>query len=249
MISVVFHLLGDLATLADLGSQTERSRNLPEPASVKDALEGLGIPHTEVDLLLIRDHPVPFSYRVRDGDHIVVHPVPPSGAADLAWPDNRLQPRPLAFERFACDQHLGKLARLLRILGFDTAYDRHWREVDIACLSDLESRAVLTCNRALLKRKVIARGRLVRARQPDAQVAEVMCRFGLASTAQMFGRCCVCNGELAEVPKAAVLSRIPPGTRQWRNEYFLCQQCDRLYWEGTHVAALRHRLSAIRESC
>ena len=245
MLEISFHLHGDLPALSGPAGQTVWARELREPASVKDALEALGIPHTEVDLLLVDDRPVPFAYQVQDGDHIHVHPVPAADSAGLDWSDDRLQLRPLHRNRFACDQHLGKLARLLRILGFDTAYDNHWREQDLARLARLENRAVLTCHRALLKRKSISSGYLVRSRRPDDQVAEVVRRFGLTSHISFNGRCCLCNGILAPVAKAQVWQRIPIRTRQWRDTYFLCRQCDHLYWDGSHVAALRSRIAAI----
>ncbi len=245
MIRILFHLHGDLPALTSPPSPLSPARELPLPTSVKDAVEALGIPHTEVDLLLVEQKPVNFGYLVADGDRIEVHPVPEPGERDTLWAEARLQPRPLFSNRFICDQHLGKLARLLRLLGFDTAYNRSGTEEEIDRLANTEERSVLTCNRALLKRKSITHGRLIRSRHPDLQVEEVVSRFRLAGHILLFDRCCVCNGELAAVPKASVLSRIPPRTRQWRDEYYCCLHCDRLYWEGTHVAAMRRRIACI----
>ena len=256
MIEIVFQLSGDLPALigraglvssaaGEKADPAVRGRRLREPASLKDALEGLGIPHTEVDLLLVAGRPVSFDYLVGPGDRIEVFPTPPAGTGELPWPEDRLQPRPLSRSRFVCDQHLGKLARLLRIPGFDTLYERDWFESKIASTVAREDRAVLTCSRALLKRNRIGRGRLVRARRADAQAAEVLHHFGLTGEVQLFGHCSLCNGRLAAVPKADVRDRIPPLTWKWRDEYFLCRHCDQLYWEGTHVARLRDRISVI----
>jgi uncharacterized protein with PIN domain len=245
MIRIFFDLRGDLAALAGARGQDTITRNLPAPTSVKDALEGLGIPHTEIDLLLRDGRPLDFGYLVTDGDRIEVHPVPDSATKLSLWPDDRLQPRPLSRDRFACDQHLGKLARWLRLLGYDTLYSRDWGEPDLTRIATQEDRAILTCSRALLKRKGITCGRLIRSRQPDHQASEVVRRFRLTAGAKLFSRCTVCNGELKAVEKSSVLTRIPRRTRQWRDEYYLCRGCDRLYWEGSHVEDLHRRAREI----
>lgn len=249
MIRIFFDLQGDLPVLAGSPQRKIQTRILPERASIKDTLEGLGIPHTEVDLLLLNGQPLDLSYLVRDGDRIEVHPVPDTGNetadASFPWPTARLQPRPLFRDRFVCDQHLGRLARWLRFFGFDTVYGRSWLEVELERLAVAENRAVLTCNRALLKRKSITCGRLIRSRCPEDQAVEVVCRFHLADHVTFFGRCSVCNGVLGVVDKSAVIADIPPRTREWRDRYFKCRGCHRLYWEGSHVVDLRRRAMAI----
>jgi uncharacterized protein with PIN domain len=245
MIRIFCELRGDLATLAGASGQVVITREFSEPTSIKDALEGLGIPHTEVDLLLRDGQPLDFGFLVFGDERIEVHPVPDSPAAPPIWPDARLQPRPLFCDRFACDQHLGKLARWLRLLGYDTLYSADWCEPDLARIATSEDRAVLTCSRALLKRKCITRGRLIRSRQPESQAIEVVRRFHLFTQTELFGRCTVCNGELMAVDKATVLNRIPSRTRQWLDEYYLCRGCDRLYWEGSHVKDLHRRVQRI----
>jgi uncharacterized protein with PIN domain len=241
MVDVTFNLRGDLASLASPPRAPDRVRHLREPASVKDALEALGIPHTEIDLLLIDQRPVDFGYLLAGGESVHVFPTPDI-QQDPAWPQARLQPRPLERDRFVCDQHLGRLARLLRILGCDTAYDPENLEADVARRAVCEDRAVLTCSRALLKRREIACGRLIRARRVDEQVVEVTRRFGLPDRGRWWTRCSVCNGRLASVDMDAVRDRIPARTRAWRREYYICSGCDRLYWEGTHVLRLRKRI-------
>jgi len=245
MIRILFHLHGDLPTLTTPPYPLNPSREVPSPTSVKDAVEALGIPHTEIDLLLVDQQPVDFGYLVADGDRIEVHPVPEPEGKEPLWAEARLQPRPLFSKSFICDQHLGKLARFLRLLGFDTTYHLSGTEEEIERLANAEERSVLTCNRSLLKRKSVTHGRLIRSRHPDLQAEEVVRRFRLADHIVLFDRCCVCNGELTAVTKASVLSRIPPRTRQWRDEYYCCRRCDHLYWEGTHVAALRQRIASI----
>jgi uncharacterized protein with PIN domain len=148
---------------------------------------------------------------------------------------------------FACDQHLGKLARLLRILGFDTLYRQDWGEAELARSATDKDRAVLTCNRSLLKRKQVISGRLIRSRQVDTQATEVVRRFGLAEQPNLFGRCALCNHPLEAVSKDQVWDQIPNQTRHWRDEYSRCPHCHHLYWEGTHVPRLLSRIEAIFE--
>jgi uncharacterized protein with PIN domain len=248
VLSVTFTLLGDLPALAGPVATTELTRQLREPASAKDCLEAVGIPHTEVDLLRLDTGPVGFDYLVQPGDRIEVHPVPPAREPAPPGDAARLQPRPLEQDRFVCDQHLGKLARLLRILGFDTLYQRDWREAEICRRAVADQRAILTCSRALLKRKQVTVGRLIRSRHADRQLQEVVQRFGLAARVSLFGRCSLCNGELTEVPKQRVAGRVPAQTWLWLDRYFLCRGCDQLYWEGTHVTRLRERIAAILEN-
>ncbi len=186
MIAVSFCLKGRLPALVGPTAPAHHVLGLQEPSSVKDSLQALGIPHTEIDLMLVGGLPVGFGYRVRDGDRIEVHPPPAAAAGDeteCSWPDSRLQPRPLAWERFVCDSHLGRLARLLRLLGFDTLYRNDWREPALAAAAARETRALLTCSRGLLMRRDVGRGMLILSRQADEQAREVLARFGLAARA------------------------------------------------------------------
>lgn len=248
MIAISFTLLGDLPALAGSPGLRHRVLGLPATTSVKDALENLGVPHTEADLVLIGGLPVGWSHRVHDTDRYEVHPVPEAAAdarGELAWPDSRLQPRPLARARFVCDRHLGRLARLLRLLGFDTLYGNEWSEAEIARQAARDGRAVLTCSRSLLKRRSVEAGRLIRSREVDEQAIETIRRFGLAGQQRPFARCGLCNGELKVVPKADVAVRVPLRTRSWCDRYYLCPDCDHLYWEGTHVERMRERIAVM----
>mgnify|MGYP001063151935 CR=1 FL=1 len=248
MIAISFSLLGDLPALTGAPGLRHRVLGLPAQTSVKEALEDLGIPHTEMDLVLLGGLPVGWAHRVRDADRYEVHPVPDATAdrnADLPWLQARLQPRPLARERFVCDRHLGRLARLLRMLGFDTLYGNDWSEAEIARAAARDGRAVLSCSRQLLKRRAVAAGRLLRARDVDTQAVEVIRRFDLAGHVNPFARCGLCNGLLRPVPKSDVAVRVPLRTRSWCERFFLCERCDHLYWEGTHVQKMRERIASM----
>jgi len=171
-------------------------------------------------------------------------PVAPGGVYAVAAPGRCDLPHP----RFVGDLHLGKLVLLLRVLGFDTAWEDSGREAAVVRRALNEDRVVLSRSRSLLKRRAMTRAMLVRSDDPDRQAAEVLRRFGLAARVRLFGRCSRCNGTLAPVAKADVADRIPPRTAMWLDTYYLCRDCDQLFWEGTHVIALRDRVRGILAS-
>jgi len=209
-------------------------RSMPRPTSVKDLIESVGIPHCEVGSIVATSGPRPgrrfLSDQVVDGDVLEIRPQQPFILDEVS---------------FICDQHLGRLARLLRLLGFDTTWARHWLEPELARRAVNENRVPLSGSRALLKRKTLEVALLVRSDRPDRQAVEVLTRFRLAGQVRLFGRCSRCNGVITEVAKTKVESRIPPRTARWLDRYYICPDCDHLYWEGTHVSALKTRLEAI----
>ena len=211
-------------------------------ASVKDAIEALGVPHTEVDLILVGGVSVEFSYRVADGDQISVYPV--FEALDIT-PLVRLRPRPLREPAFVLDTHLGKLAGHLRLLGFDTLYRNDYADEYLVRVSVDEQRIVLTRDRGVLKRRELTHGYCVRASDPHAQIREVLERFDLWGAARPFTRCLSCNGWLEATPLAAVVDRVPPDVQAHQTEYQRCAGCGRVYWRGSHYAHLSRLVEAI----
>jgi uncharacterized protein with PIN domain len=219
-------------TLVFLDDPGQVVRRLSEPTSVKDLIESAGVPHCEVGPVFSRvsKGEVLLNSRTIDGDVLEVHPAPRCHLAD---------------PRFLCDGHLGKLALLLRIMGFDTAWDDSWSEPTMARRGLNENRTVLSRSLSLLKRAAMENAMLIRSDHPDDQAGEVLQRFLLADRIRMFGRCSKCNGLLREIPKADVAARIPPKTAKWLDTYYLCRECNQLFWEGTHVTALRRRVEKI----
>jgi uncharacterized protein with PIN domain/sulfur carrier protein ThiS len=205
-------------------------------ASVKDMIESLGVPHTEVEVILVNDSPVDFSYIVQDGDRISVYPIFES--FDIS-PLVRLRPRPLREPKFVLDTHLGKLAAYLRILGFDTLYRNDYPDEELARVSAEEKRILLTKDRGLLKRRLVTHGYCVRATDPKQQVKEVLERFDLFGNVSPFSRCIRCNGLLEQVSKQAIEGRLPPDTRQYYDDFYRCTACDQLYWPGSHYDAMQ----------
>ena len=210
--------------------------------AVKDAIEALGVPHVEVDLILVNGESVPFSYRLRDGDRVAVYPVFES--LDIS-PLIRLRPRPLRRPAFVADVHLRRLARLLRLLGLDVSFLPHAEDEELVEVSVREKRILLTRDRQLLKHGRLTHGYFVRAEQPLEQAREVVRRFDLAGEVSPFSRCLECGALLTKVRKEEVADRIPPRTAAWLSEYVLCSGCGKLYWRGTHFRRLERLVAEI----
>ena len=212
--------------------------------SVKHLIEALGVPHPEVELVLVNGRSVDFSYLVQDGDQISVYPVFES--MDIR-PLVRVRPEPLREPRFVLDTHLGRLAAYLRMLGFDTVYRNDYADKALAQISSRESRILLTRDRGLLKRSEVTHGYCVRGTNPRRQLVEVLRRFDLFQAATPFTRCIRCNGSLRPVAKEAVSHRLQPKTRQYYNEFRICQACDRIYWKGSHYKRMRGFIQGVLE--
>jgi uncharacterized protein with PIN domain len=210
--------------------------------SVKDAIEALGVPHVEVDLIVVNGRSVDFTHRLCDGDRIAVYPVFES--LDIS-PIVRLRPEPLRRPTFVADVHLRRLARLLRLLGFDVLHSNELDDAEIVTLARNEGRAILTRDRQLLKHGAVTHGYWVRSTDPIEQAREVLRCFDLREQIRPFTRCLVCNGILSRVEKETVFDRIPPKTAAWLDEYYECESCRKLYWRGTHADRLDELASII----
>jgi uncharacterized protein with PIN domain len=203
---------------------------------IKDPIEALGVPHTEVDLIIVNDDSVGFDYRLQPGDRVAVYPVFES--FDIS-PLVKLREQPLRRTAFVVDVNLGKLARRLRMLGFDALYDRSYRDGEIAAITSEQGRIVLTRDRRLLFIKRITHGYWVRSALPDEQVQEVLGRFDLYRQLRPFQRCLDCNGTLQSVAKDEILDQLEPRTKLYYEAFYRCSGCGKLYWEGSHVKNMR----------
>jgi len=215
--------------------QTLRYRFNGNPG-IKDCIEAQGIPHTEVELILVNGQSVDFSYRLQDGDRVAVYPMFES--FDIT-PLLRLREVPLRRSAFVVDVNLGKLARRLRLLGFDALYSNRYADDEVADIAAAEHRIVLTRDRRLLHAKRITHGYWVRSVKPSEQTEEVLRRFDLFRQVRPFCRCLMCNGLLRPVPKAEIYDRLEPKTKLYYEEFFTCVDCGRIYWEGSHLEKMR----------
>lgn len=205
-------------------------------ATTKHMIEALGVPHTEVELILVNGESVGFDRRLWDGDRVAVYPK--FEALDVR-PLLRVRAQPLRTTRFVADAHLGALARLLRMAGFDTLYDNRYHDREIADIAGREGRIVLTRDRELLKLRSITHGCYVHAVEPAQQLREMMDRLDLARSARPFSLCLVCNAPLRAINKAAVLERLPPSVRDRQERFTTCDVCHRVFWEGSHWRRMR----------
>lgn len=225
--------------LAPCHRQHSFSYALSRDATVKHMIEALGVPHTEVELILVDGEPVDFSYRPRDGERVSVYPF--FRNPDMA-PPATLRAQPARGPCFIADAHLGQLAKNLRMLGFDVLYRNNYSDAEVARIAAEEDRIVLTRDRDLLIRKEIVHGCYLHAISCEEQLAEVLHRFRLARSAQAFSRCLSCNGMLRGVEKSAVMDRVPQSSREFYDRFFECEACTQIYWEGSHVTRMRQRI-------
>lgn len=210
--------------------------------SVKFAIEALGVPHVEVDLILVNGLSVGFSHRLRDGDRISVYPV--FEAFDLS-PLVRLRERPLREPRFIADTHLGKLARYLRMCGFDTLYGNDYSDEEIIIIAGDEQRVILTRDRDLLKNKRALRGYCLRSEKCLDQLKEVIVRLDLKNSVKLFRRCLECNVPVVAVAKQDIIARLQPKTVRYFEEFHLCPSCRRIYWKGSHYDMMMSALGSV----
>jgi uncharacterized protein with PIN domain/sulfur carrier protein ThiS len=199
-------------------------------ATLKNAIEALGVPHTEVADLTVNGAPATLQRIVREGDVVQVAPWKSGSDPDL---------------RFVADAHLGGLARFLRMLGFDTLYRNAFADEEIRRLAEDERRIVLTRDRELLKCREIARGAYVRALKPEGQLAELAARYGLAASARPFTLCLNCNLPLEPIDKTDIAARVPAEVYRLHETFVRCPGCNGVFWPGSHY---RRMLGALRAS-
>lgn len=199
--------------------------------AIKDTIESLGVPHPEIDLVLVNGEPVGFRYPLADGDRISVYPLFMS--VDLSH-QSKVRPEKLKSVEFILDTHLGRLARYLRLFGFDAYYRNDYEDEYLARISSEQKRILLTRDRELLKRGEVVYGYCPRSTRPREQLLEVLRRFDLRGQLSPFSRCMHCNGSLNKVSKDEVIEELPHRAAVHFNEFSKCSDCARIYWRGSH---------------
>lgn len=203
--------------------------------SVKHLIESMGVPHTEVGQILANGRQVNFDYLVQDGDQVQAYSfLEPAGSQARGE------------RRFILDNHLGRLAAYLRMLGVDSLYRNDFQDEELAQRSSQEGRILLTRDRRLLMRNLVTQGHWVRSTAPRVQLAEVVKRYDLGSAIAPFRRCLRCNGLLKPVPKEVVLERLEPLTRKYFDDFRICASCDQVYWKGSHYQRMQSLIEEIR---
>ncbi|WP_093264050.1 Mut7-C RNAse domain-containing protein [Thermostaphylospora chromogena] len=187
-------------------------------SSLGHLVESVGVPLTEVGDMLVNGTRRPPSYRPGPGDTVDVTPV--------------RRPQRVEPSRFLLDVHLGALARRLRLLGVDTAYDNDRDDDELIVQANAEQRVLLTRDRGLLRRRTLKAGAFVRGQRPDDQLADVLDRF--APPLAPWTRCTACNGLLEPVAKREIEHLLKEGTRRSYDTFARCSSCGRAYWRGAH---------------
>ena len=212
--------------------------------SVKDSIEAFGIPHTEVDLILVNGNSVDFHYQIQNRDYISVYPVFESLDISAAV---RLRVKPLRETRFVVDVHLGKLARKLRLFGFDTLYRNDFSDTEIIRLSLKDKRIILTRDRGILMNGSVSHGYWIRSFQVEKQLNEVLKRFHLVTQIKPFHRCTVCNGIVRNIDKGRIKEQLLPRTVKYYDEFYYCGTCKRIYWKGSHYRKMEDYIQKIKK--
>ncbi len=217
--------------------------------TVKDLIESLGIPHTEVDLVLVDGRSVDFSYQPSADDNISVYPV--FETFDISGL-TLLRAEPLRNPAFVLDVHLGTLARYIRLLGFSAVYRRDWDDADLASYAEENKLILLSRDRGLLKRKNVSHGMFIYHTDPREQIKEVCRRLDLYSSIDPFSRCLKCGGKLYTLEYESddfkeIRDQIPEGVLSWCREYKQCGTCGRIYWEGSHMKVLHGIIESVFE--
>jgi uncharacterized protein with PIN domain len=240
MVTATFRFYEELNDfLAPERRKREFSCPCARAATTKHMIEALGVPHTEVELVLVNGESVGFGWILEQGDRVAVFPK--FEMVDVT-PLLRVREHPLRVTRFIADAHLGGLARLLRMTGFDTLYDNNYHDRQIELLAAQERRIVLTRDRELLKRRSITHGCYVRALKPPDQLCEIFDRLDLAHSIKPFTLCLNCNAPLRPIEKTAVLERLPPSVRERFDHFSTCDICQRVFWKGSHWQRMRTML-------
>ena len=212
--------------------------------SIKDAIEAIGAPHTEIDLILVNSKSVTFSYHLQDMDMVSVYPVFES--IDISNVTH-LREKPLRKPKYILDVHLGKLAKYLRMFGFDALYENNYNDFDIIKIAKAQKRTILTRDVSLLKNKAVTHGYWIRSQYPVEQLTETILRFDLYSNIKPFYRCIACNGIIKKTTKESVINKLQPKTKLYYDEFYQCSSCEKVYWKGPHYYRMKNFLENLRE--
>lgn len=204
--------------------------------TIKDVIEACGVPHTEVDLILVNGEPVDFFYRLKKDDYISVYPV--FEKLDITG-ISKLEHSPLRNLKFIADVHLGKLARYMRMIGLDTMYENNSDDNDLIEISIQENRILLTRDKGILMNNKVTLGSYVYSSNSKKQLTEVIRKFQLRSQIKPFSRCMECNGEIKISDKSSILHLLKPLTKKYYNEFYMCSDCGKIFWKGSHYKRMK----------
>jgi uncharacterized protein with PIN domain len=213
--------------------------------AIKNIIESMGIPHSEIDLIIVNGQSVDFNYHLKGDENISVYPV--FETLDIS-PLIRLRPKPLRKTKFIVDVNLGKLAQKLRLLGFDTLFRNDFKDDEIITIAAREKRIILTRDKGILTQNKVTHGYWLRNDNPKKQLSEVVGRLQLKNSFNPFVRCSVCNSELKEITYENVSSRLPGDTLQYYDKFWECSGCGKLYWKGSHYKHITKLIDNLKQA-
>lgn len=213
--------------------------------AVKDTIEAIGVPHTEIDVILADGRSVGFDHHLADGERIAVYPM--FERLDVS-PLTRLRPAPLRETRFVADVHLGTLARYLRLVGFDTLWRNDLDDAEIIDIAARDKRIILTRDRGILRDGRVTHGYWLRATEPLVQLEEVVAALQLGGAIRPFTRCMECNGTLRTIERREAARFVPLRVLVLHRRYSRCDDCGRVYWSGSHRVELNRIIARARAS-
>ncbi len=215
------------------------------PLKVHEAILSLHIPLSEVDLILVNGCSKGVDYWISNGDYISVYPVFESFNISSL---NSLRPEPLRNSKFILDVHLGKLAKFLRMAGFDTLYSSTFKDAEIIDISVESGRIILTRDNGLLRSVKVKHGYYIRNIDPVKQFKEVVSKFDLGSQFKPMERCLKCNNLLEMAVKEELPGKIKPDILNRFSHFYTCRQCNHIYWHGSHYDRMKAFLKTIIDS-
>jgi uncharacterized protein with PIN domain len=222
--------------LRDFLPRDQRDQRIPVHfrgrQSIKHLAESLAVPHPEIGQVQVNGQEGTLRTITQDGDRVEVHPIPNGSPAE---------------PRFLLDNHLGRLAAYLRMLGFDCLYQTDYEDAELAEILQRDERILLSRDRRLLMRKVVIHGYCLRSLNSMEQLTEVVQRFDLLKRITPFHRCVRCNHPLEAVSKEAILHRLEPLTKQYFDEFHICPACQQIYWKGSHYERMQRLIEGMKK--
>ena len=201
--------------------------------SIKHLAESLGVPHPEIGTVQVNGQERTLTTITQDADRVEVHPIQDGCPIE---------------PRFVLDNHLGRLAAYLRMLGFDCLYQNDYEDEELAETVQREERILLSRDRRLLMRKAVTYGYCLRSLDSLEQLTEVNQRFQLTKQIRPFHRCLRCNHPLEPVAKEAVMDRLEPLTKLYFDEFQICPSCKQIYWKGSHYERMQGVIEQLMEN-
>jgi uncharacterized protein with PIN domain len=147
--------------------------------------------------------------------------------------------------RFIADVMLGKLAKWMRALGWDVAYENDISDSQLLRVAEREGRIVLTRDRRMLEEWKVDNCLLVKSDSPDIQLREVVKKYGKPDRKKFLERCLVCNMTLEPRNREEIRDSVPEYVFEVQSRFSSCPRCGRIFWQGSHFEKMKEKLAVI----